>query len=690
MSEIYQGQYISKEERDVLIDLERISGKIIPYIPKIEKTKKMGELLSKNIDARSLYPYYNSIKARVEWSQSTDRYLEKKKKKISFGFSVEDGHVVFLKLIALEKLPESIGNLQYLQKLILNCYNLYYLPRNIVNLKSLEVLDLTESPNLRMLPEDIGKLQSLEKLYLSGSWNYLPESISDLKNLKTLKLLALSFLKSLPTRIGNLTSLQTLKIRGNSNCSLSMRNVPITNIPEGIGNLKALRKLVLNGCKSLISIPEGIGELSSLEVLDLGEYDKDLLLLLKGRHPLRSSEEVRSIGRKADSLPENIGNLKSLQQINLSFWKSLKSLPKNLGNLKAVQVLNLSFCDSLASLPDIICNMNSLQELNLKGCISLKKLPENIGNLKQLRKLDLGGCISLSSLPAGVSRLKNLEFIDISHCNFKEVPPPLIQLNTFKSIDMSGNPLYEEDYPISMKINCKIIDTLPLTPDNIFKAYINKESTRAHTIKDLKKIFKSSKSVYVRTKCIEILDYIGITDDKFFTYLENLLLADDNTLVIIACINTLIHHFPNRILKLFKHIIENENSALVITTIYKNIYKLEKSIFEILEKLLLQRIALTFDVVIEEAKFFLDFLLIIIEEGIDNYGMQSDPNINDYAEGKCNRIKYIKYQYDGYHCWYAVKNNHVVAIDLSYLKEIPESISLLRELKFMRTHNSKN
>merc|ERR1712039_386974 len=53
----------------------------------------------------------------------------------------------------------------------------------------------------------------------------------------------------------------------------------------------------------------------------------------------------------------------------------LTCLPEQVGQLAALEELNLDECSALESLPAEIGQLGALQMLNLSGCISLRSLP---------------------------------------------------------------------------------------------------------------------------------------------------------------------------------------------------------------------------------------------------------------------------------------------------------------------------
>lgn len=91
-----------------------------------------------------------------------------------------------LKSIVLEaqgftELPESIGQLSYIDTLELNYNQLKALPESIVQLQNLLQLGLNGN-SLKALPESIGQLSNLTQLGLTGNnLKELPESIGHLR-----------------------------------------------------------------------------------------------------------------------------------------------------------------------------------------------------------------------------------------------------------------------------------------------------------------------------------------------------------------------------------------------------------------------------------------------------------------------------------------------------------------------------
>eukprot|EP00050_Salpingoeca_kvevrii_P001208 m.165101 g.165101 ORF g.165101 m.165101 type:complete len:875 (+) comp10322_c0_seq2:32-2656(+) len=151
-------------------------------------------------------------------------------------------------------------------------------------------------------------------------------------------------------------------------------------------NLPSLRILSL---RNFFFLPRSLGQLQSLQVLDLSTCEKLI------------------------SLPESLGELKSLQILDLRGCQKLISLPETLGELHSLKILNLSQCRKLISLPETIEQLQSLQELHLAYAAKLSSLPDGLHRLQSLQVLDLSDCRNLLSLPDGLDQLQDLRVLKL-------------------------------------------------------------------------------------------------------------------------------------------------------------------------------------------------------------------------------------------------------------------------------------
>jgi len=108
---------------------------------------------------------------------------------------------------------------------------------------------------------------------------------------------------------------------------------------------------------------------------------------------------------------QSIGNLTSLNFLNLEGCWSLKNLPESISNLMSLGTLNISACSQLEKLPECMGDMKSLTMVLVDG-IKTEQFLSSIGQLKYVKWLSLRGCSSAPPRPscslisADVSNLK--------------------------------------------------------------------------------------------------------------------------------------------------------------------------------------------------------------------------------------------------------------------------------------------
>ncbi|RVW95669.1 Disease resistance-like protein CSA1 [Vitis vinifera] len=143
-----------------------------------------------------------------------------------------------------------------------------------------------------------------------------------------------------------------------------------------------LRRIILNGCTSLVKLHPSIGALKEL-----------IFLNLEGCSKLEKFPEVVQ------------GNLEDLSGISLE-GTAIRELPSSIGGLNRLVLLNLRNCKKLASLPQSICELISLQTLTLSGCSKLKKLPDDLGRLQCLVELHVDGT-GIKELPIFIGNVRS-------------------------------------------------------------------------------------------------------------------------------------------------------------------------------------------------------------------------------------------------------------------------------------------
>lgn len=132
----------------------------------------------------------------------------------------------------------------------------------------------------------------------------------------------------------------------------------------------------------------------------------DNFALLLGR------SDITALGLKECSYcPPDVCSQAQLQRLGCLAC-SFAQLPAELGQLVQLQQISLVDCSRLTSLPEQLGRLTALTDLNCEGCSSLASLPTSIGQLQQLQVLNLGNCSSLASLPEQLGHLAALGYLN--------------------------------------------------------------------------------------------------------------------------------------------------------------------------------------------------------------------------------------------------------------------------------------
>ncbi|KAK3156034.1 hypothetical protein QOZ80_2AG0101880 [Eleusine coracana subsp. coracana] len=333
-------------------------------------------------------------------------------------------------------ISQSLGNLTGLQYLNLS-NNLLSggLPLELVSSRSINILDVSFNQlggDLHELPSSspgqplqlsngLGNLKSLSFLSLTGNnFTNITNALLILRNTKSLTtlLIGLNFMnEKMPDddTIDGFEGLQVLDIGG---CLLSGK------IPSWIAKLANLKMLLLDGNKLNGPIPTWISTLNFLFSVDIsdnsltGEIPTALMNM-----PMLTSEKAAYMDPSVFDLP--VYEDQSFQyRVTSAFPKVLKlasnkftgGIPPEIGQLKALTELNVSFN-------------------NLTGPI-----PPSISNLTNLQKLDLSNNNLTGAIPAGLENLCFLSAFNISNNDLEGPIPTGGQFSTFQNSSFDGNP----------------------------------------------------------------------------------------------------------------------------------------------------------------------------------------------------------------------------------------------------------
>lgn len=245
---------------------------------------------------------------------------------------------------------------------------------------NLEALDLSRNYKITDLPEAVGMLQKLIQLkFNGGNLQKLPDALCALKNLEILEL-AYQQLNTLPENIGDLHQLKRLVLYWNRD---------LTTFPYSLGKLKNLVHLSISYC----------------DALDLSQA-LPIIAMLRG---------IKNLQLTTRSVPDEIEMVTQLEALTIEkpHGEQQTILSEKLGSLYNLKILNLSSC-GIVDVPKWIAALTNLEHLNLNAN-PLTTLPENIGSLSKLRSINLSDT-PLSDLPESFSTLTNLSDVEIDRC----------------------------------------------------------------------------------------------------------------------------------------------------------------------------------------------------------------------------------------------------------------------------------
>ncbi len=198
--------------------------------------------------------------------------------------------------LSMHKLPESIGKLIALKELnFCNCDELINIPVPIGKLKSLRSLDLSVAQLRKPSDFKVGKI-------------YTEDMTSELIELRILYLDCNAGM-ALPQSISHLVQLEQFAFCGGE------KYFPCVIHPSSWVDIH----------KAPIHLPSWIGERleANLKILDL------------------------RCNKYLTKLPDSIGKLMTLQQLNLTAFVMLEMLPTTLGQLTTLKALWMGWCPSL-------------------------------------------------------------------------------------------------------------------------------------------------------------------------------------------------------------------------------------------------------------------------------------------------------------------------------------------------------
>ncbi|MCG8310319.1 MAG: leucine-rich repeat domain-containing protein, partial [Cytophagales bacterium] len=141
-------------------------------------------------------------------------------------------------------------------------------------------------------------------------------------------------------------------------------------------------------------------------------------------------------------IPIELGNLGSLEILNLRFNKIIGPLPFELGNLTSLKILDLYFNFQLTGPIPPIGELVNLEVMDFNRTRLTGNIPLEIGNLSNLKYLDLSSNQLTGSIPSEIGNLLDLKCLNLNYTQLTgNIPLEIGNLLNLKYLNLCSNQL---------------------------------------------------------------------------------------------------------------------------------------------------------------------------------------------------------------------------------------------------------
>ncbi|KAF3455620.1 hypothetical protein FNV43_RR00256 [Rhamnella rubrinervis] len=140
------------------------------------------------------------------------------------------------------------------------------------------------------------------------------------------------------------------------------------------------------------------------------------------------------------SIPHEIGQLKTIKELDLYDNYLSGSIPSSIGNLRSLTALSLFYNNLIGSIPLEMNNLTDLETLQFSANFLSGRLPPELGKAAQLHKLDLSSNLLVGNISNELGRLKHLYFLKLNRNALSgKFPGQIGMLFDLEQLDVIGN-----------------------------------------------------------------------------------------------------------------------------------------------------------------------------------------------------------------------------------------------------------
>lgn len=310
------------------------------------------------------------------------------------------------------------------------------IPVSICNATNLQVLDVSNNSLSGLIPNCLTAISgtlavlNLRRNNLSGT---VPDQFPEHCSLKTLDLNGNQIGGQFPKSLANCTMLEVLNLGNNQIAD---------TFPCLLKNISTLRVLVLRSNKfyGLFGCPKPHGNWSMLQIVDIA------LNNFSGEIRGKCLTTWRAMMGDDDDAMSELNHLRFgvLKFTGVYYEDAITVTNKGL-EMELVKILTVftsidfSVNNFSGSIPEEVGQLKSLYGLNLSSNALTGTIPSSLGKLRQLESLDLSKNKLDGKIPAEIGGLTFLSFLNLSYNQLVGKIPVSTQISTFPAASFAGN-----------------------------------------------------------------------------------------------------------------------------------------------------------------------------------------------------------------------------------------------------------